>query len=246
MRQDLRFFALVLAATNSWIDAWAPPVVSSFSGRRAGSTGHASATCRYQHLFKGAPNGLERRKLCYREPGSTVLWSEGSNENDDTANLDEEGPDGEGTNALEKKYKPAHMGGRRKRKRRDYVAATNDSNDSLKKKFTKWATILAPILLLWVLFKSLFFGSDPSYVYYQSSVYESRSYGADGRVDTSRKESFRSNIPGLVEGRRLQENNDNKGSSSSYLLRQNPDESFEQELDSMMQIQKSMLRDFFP
>lgn len=76
-------------------------------------------------------------------------------------------------------------------------------------------------------------GSDnPSYVYYQSTVYESRSISSDGKVERIRRESMKSNIPSLISGDRLIEtdgsdyNRDDTGSSSSssskkssYLLR---------------------------
>ena len=240
MHQDFLLFGFVfvLEVTNS--NAWAPPetVSSSFSRRHAPRKGQY-ATWRYQHSFKGAVP-IEGRKP-YRE-FATLLLSD-SNEND--ATRPDEDPDKDVTNTPKKKYTSARMGGRkRKIPRRDSLGKKDDKDDNLKK-FTKWATVLAPILLLWVLIKSLLFGgssSEPSYVYYQSSVYESRTYGADGRVDTSRKESFRSNIPSLIEGKRLQQ--EPRG-SSSYLLQQNPDESFERELDSMLQLQESIVRDFF-
>jgi hypothetical protein len=60
--------------------------------------------------------------------------------------------------------------------------------------------LLSGVLL--VLLKGILFDNvsgDPSFVYYESSVYESLTYGTDGRVETSRRESFRSNIPSLME-----------------------------------------------
>ena len=41
-------------------------------------------------------------------------------------------------------------------------------------------------------------GSSPSYVYYESSVFETRVVGTDGQIQTSRKELIKSNIPELV------------------------------------------------
>lgn len=63
----------------------------------------------------------------------------------------------------------------------------------------QWA---APILFTVLLFKFLFSGLFPSssnYVYYSRSVYQSTTYMRDGNVETKRKETFQSNIPGLVE-----------------------------------------------
>lgn len=80
------------------------------------------------------------------------------------------------------------------------------SNDTEKPGLTTgWVISFAvPIVALWLLAQVLFGGGDnanqSNYYYYQSSVYQSRVYGSEGRVDTSRKESVRSNIPGLIDG----------------------------------------------
>ena len=42
-------------------------------------------------------------------------------------------------------------------------------------------------------------GGDGGVVYYSSRVYQSTTYSRDGRVETTRKEDFRSNVPGLAE-----------------------------------------------
>jgi hypothetical protein len=55
-----------------------------------------------------------------------------------------------------------------------------------------------------IVFGQLFNFNAPSYVYYQSSVIESRILGFDGNVQTSRKETFKSNIPDLVRERQKQ------------------------------------------
>lgn len=59
-----------------------------------------------------------------------------------------------------------------------------------------------PLLLSAFLLRFVFGGLFPSsgnYVYYSRSVYQSITYARDGNVETKRKESFQSNIPGLVE-----------------------------------------------
>jgi hypothetical protein len=61
-----------------------------------------------------------------------------------------------------------------------------------------------PLLLVW-LFLQMLIGviggsnSSMSYSFYQSSVYESRTYTSDGKVETKRQESSWSNLPSLVE-----------------------------------------------
>jgi hypothetical protein len=72
-----------------------------------------------------------------------------------------------------------------------------------------------PLLAAWLFLQMLFGGiggliSPGSYVFYQSSVYESRVYTPDGKVETKREESFRSNVPSLLE-RRVE-----SGQSSPY------------------------------
>jgi len=108
-----------------------------------------------------------------------------------------------------------------------------------KKSFPWWS--IPAILLTLLLFKRIFFGAgDPSFVYYESSVYESSVYRGDGRVETSRKESFKSNIPSLVEDqqrrRQIQQNDDASSPAIQRLLEQTSSEedSIMQDMDRMM------------
>jgi hypothetical protein len=111
---------------------------------------------------------------------------------------------------------------------------------------------LVPFLVLLLLTRfifSFFFAkpdSSPSFVYYQKTVYESSSYNsASGKVERTRKESFRSNIPSMISGQKL-----NKGDSSedgkqisSLILEQYPDEAFDRDLVQFFP--RSILDDFF-
>jgi hypothetical protein len=58
---------------------------------------------------------------------------------------------------------------------------------------------IIPLVAFWIALQALFGGSSsspPSCVFYQSSVYESRTYGFDGQLQTTtRKESVKSNLP---------------------------------------------------
>jgi hypothetical protein len=125
------------------------------------------------------------------------------------------------------------------------VASGNDSLHELTKKW-RVLFIIAPLLFFGWLFQSILPSSPPSsMVYYQSSVYESRVLGPDGKMETARKESFRSNIPSLLENeRRLQQD---KGSSSSLIEQRNDyDSSFDREVDSMIRrMDRSLWDDFF-
>ena len=108
---------------------------------------------------------------------------------------------------------------------------------------SSWFRAGVPLVAILFLLKTLFgslFGNGSDYVYYQSSVYESRVYTPDGRVETARKESVQSNIPSLMDGKQLRD------SSSQYLLRDSPDRDFDRELDTMTkQFQQSIFDKFF-
>jgi hypothetical protein len=95
------------------------------------------------------------------------------------------------------KNTPGRAGGRAPRKARIIKPRRAEGLATLTKSF------LLPLLGLYLVFRlllgSLFSSPSSSFVYYESSVYESRTYSADGKVETSRKESVRSNLPGLVE-----------------------------------------------
>jgi hypothetical protein len=61
--------------------------------------------------------------------------------------------------------------------------------------------LLLPLLSLWVLFQVVSWSVPPrsSFVYYQSSVYESRVMGVNGQLETTRKESVKTNVPNLLK-----------------------------------------------
>ena len=103
---------------------------------------------------------------------------------------------------------------------------------------------LAIPLLAALLFLQMLFGgiggliSPGSYVFYQSSVYESRVYTPDGKVETKREESIRSNVPSLLEkqvesGRSSSYRSKDYSSPSSQLMDEANDE-FDRALKDMM------------
>jgi hypothetical protein len=57
-------------------------------------------------------------------------------------------------------------------------------------------------------------------------------------VETSRKESVRSNVPSLLNQKQLRDQ------SSSYFLQEAPDDEFDREFDAMMRFQRSIFDDF--
>ena len=111
-------------------------------------------------------------------------------------------------------------------------------------------TFAAPLVALWVLSRLLFGGGESStdYYYYQSSVYQSSVYGPDGRIDTSRKESVRSNIPELVDKKSRQRVLPSS-SDGTFDYERRADDEFDrlldQEIESMMRMQRNFLNDFW-
>ncbi len=109
--------------------------------------------------------------------------------------------------------------------------ATSESSSGI----VDFAKKAIPLLILLSLLKGLFgflfgrgAGSDQSYVYYQSTVYESRTYNADGEMERIRKESVKSNVPSMING------NKQEGDVKSLYLQQS-DEQFDRELDRIIQ-----------
>ncbi len=116
-----------------------------------------------------------------------------------------------------KKFSTARIGGRRPKKQ-ELKREDNNKNDG-PFAFIRQAAIpiLFVALFLRLLFGNLFGGSNV--VYYSSTVYQSTTYSRDGNIETRTKESFKSNIPGLVEKRaneRSQGRNDNSAMRGSY------------------------------
>lgn len=112
-------------------------------------------------------------------------------------------------------------------------------------------TFALPIAIVWILGQVLFGRGDTSsdYYYYQSSVYESSVYGSDGRVDTARKSSVRSNVPGLIDRSETQQKPLPAERNSIVNYERRADEDFDkildQEIESMMRLQKGFMNDFW-
>ena len=112
------------------------------------------------------------------------------------------------TNPARKKISVARAGGRKRKggRKQKPKSVTKDAEDS-GGIFSTIQQLLLPLFLVSLILKLLFgflFGgnSNPNVVYYSSSVYQSTTYTRDGNVETTRKESFNSNIPGFVENAR--------------------------------------------
>lgn len=115
------------------------------------------------------------------------------------------------------KYSAARVGGRRTKKHTIQTDKTNTTHGL----FAIIRQLAIPILLvsifLRLLFGNLSGGTNPNVVYYSSRVYQSTTYSRDGNIETKRKESFESNIPGLVEkARERSQKSVNSATRGSY------------------------------
>jgi len=121
--------------------------------------------------------------------------------------------------------------------------APDTDEDTKPPRKRRWGFIAVPILAVLLMFNVLFGaggGGGSNYVYYQSSVYESRVVMPDGRIDTTRKESIRSNVPALLEGK--QSRDGDVSSFSSGDLRDQADDAFDMEIDTLMRFERGFQR----
>ena len=147
-----------------------------------------------------------------------------------------------------------HIGGRRKNVRKSNTVSTNlkATMDNILSKHRKVLLWLASAAFLWIFFFSRLFGgtgASPNYVYYQSSVIERRVVGPDGNVETSRKESFQSNLPDLVRQQR-QNSQSAKDINEAELRRldeqfRKSDEQMSRSLDFLFDTERKFLLDEF-
>ena len=108
-----------------------------------------------------------------------------------------------------KKYSTARAGGRRAKKKDKIKLEREVKTTGLFQK------VVVPIVMIALLFRVIFgslFSGGSNVVYYSSTVYQTSTYSRDGKIETKTKESFQSNIPGLVE-RAKSISRENDGSS---------------------------------
>ena len=184
----------------------------------------------------------------YNLPSLTLLSVDGS-KYDDLGSVDGEGQvpraDTRISATPQKKSVRRHsrVGGRQRRREKQQPE-NHVSSGSGDDKGRNW--VMAGLLLALVVTLSNLFGggnneSNPSYVYYQSTVFESTVIRENGRRETSRQESFRSNLPELV---RQQQRQDDSRTAAQRLLPE-ADQETEIILNGAMEMQRRMLNDFF-
>ena len=99
-----------------------------------------------------------------------------------------------------KKYTMARAGGRRPRF--DQKSRSNQLDVVKERIFSLIGDFGLPFLIMTVALRLIFGGGstdNPNVVYYSRSVYQSSLYTKDGKVETTRKENFQSNVPELVK-----------------------------------------------
>mmetsp|Transcript_9778 Transcript_9778/g.14300 ORF Transcript_9778/g.14300 Transcript_9778/m.14300 type:complete len:225 (+) Transcript_9778:86-760(+) len=141
-------------------------------------------------------NSTERRRRSgIFQWGGSQARSSSNNEND--------GGDDDANNNNNNKSelkKGARFGGRARRRMWSRTAPSTPKSASTPplKKINRFGcgSLIGVVLLLSIL-KSLLFGGGGSYTYYESSYFESRSYDRNGQIQTTRKESVRTNIPNV-------------------------------------------------
>lgn len=112
---------------------------------------------------------------------------------------------------------------------------------SKRRKRTFWPILALTLLILLKVYLGSQTSPSAGFMYYESSVYESRTIGANGKVESIRKESVRSNIPSLMEKRSLYGSSSLPSESSVDI----PNSKFNNDLESVMNIQDSILKDLF-
>ena len=186
--------------------AWLPAYLSPYRGR-ADTQGspirpsHAPLSRHYSRPFISSYhlNNHAKNKI------------DSSDDDDDDDNADMVESSASTANTKNSKSRIGPLGGR---KRKKALPPKKEKKNFL----TLWN--ISGLILFLLLAKSIFldgFSANSNFAYYESSVYETRMYNSEGKLETSRKESFRSNIPSLVERQQKQQQEQNEYSSTSSL-----------------------------
>ena len=146
--------------------------------------------------------------VCMGNYGTSFWWQRWQRLN---LSLDPDGIDQDraGLEQVDKKsrvkYSSARAGGRVNRSRGnksdESVTSHGPMNDS---RLIKSVIPLVSLLLFVKLLGSMLFSGD-NYVYYESTVYQTTTRTEDGKIETTRKQNFKSNIPGLREKSNIQD-----------------------------------------
>lgn len=256
-----------VTTTEAWLHSAAPSTSSTLRQQVAGKWWNVphNTKCAQQYSV------IQTRRaasILWRQPlyssSSKNLLTVGSRLQM-TKNADS-GMESSSSSNQNRKYRFGRLGGRnnnKRRKRNQSQLMPNKTNrDNNKNGFPWWS--IPTILLTIVLFKGVLFGhswTDPSFVFYESSVYESSIYNSNGQVQSARKESFRSNIPSLVEQQRQQQQalRGTDGTATTFSFSSSSSSSLQQmeerlsaqedamvkEMDRMMRMQESILNQMF-
>lgn len=159
----------------------------------------------------------------------------------------------------DKKRSTARAGGRTSNSNRNLqpsVPLQERSSSSSNNTVMKWAKKVIPLLVLLSILKGIFgflfrFGGSNSnnVIYYQSTVYESRTYDEDGKMERVRKESVKSNMPSsMINGNKeegyRERNGISRSSGTSSYLDQNFDEELDEELENSFRKNMMIINEF--
>jgi hypothetical protein len=198
-------------------------------------------SCCQQHCSVDRISHFERPLV--RRLSLAANAQHGNSDSDEAPSSQEENASTE-TQPTRKNISTGRAGGRVSSSSRRVADARPSAGDSGSSTLSL-GKLAFPLLAAWLFLQMLFGGiggliSPGSYVFYQSSVYESRVYTPDGKVETRREESIRSNLPSLVErqatiGQSSPYQSKSKGylSPSSQLMNEADDE-FDRALKDMM------------
>jgi hypothetical protein len=228
-------------------------ITLSVPDRISAFTGLISDLNRQKHLKNAAEKRYqENERIVFRKHTQQLYMESGGINADATKSNVEHQSDAKSPMRVRR------IGGRRKTKSRSH-GKSSILTKSLRNVLTstqdnrrKFVLYIASAALICVMFLSrLLDGSSPSpnFVYYQSSVIERRVVGPDGTVETSRKESFKSNLPDLVRQQRqntqtVKEMNEVDTRRFEEEFRKN-DEQMRRSLDSLLDFERKFLLDDF-
>mmetsp|Transcript_23472 Transcript_23472/g.42391 ORF Transcript_23472/g.42391 Transcript_23472/m.42391 type:complete len:283 (-) Transcript_23472:2349-3197(-) len=192
------------------------PLVASAFEPHVGRNNHIIS------FLSGKKNSPQKKNISGYESHLTALSGQNPEDNPSSEEGDQ---NTDAPTQANRKYTMARAGGRRPR---THSKSRNNNTENTKSGddggiFSVIRRQALPFFLLAVIVKLLqgIFGgndtSNPNVVYYSSSVYQSTTYSRDRNVETTRKENFQSNIPGLVEKAKDYSKNEKEMGDNRYM-----------------------------
>ena len=221
------------------------------SSRRCG--GHIATP--YTFLNNNRCVSFDNNQLTKSYHKKMTLWSKISDDDmgDSSSSSGDNNKDG---GKGDKKRSTARAGGRTSNNRKlQSSVPLQESSSPSNNTVMGWAKKVVPLLVLLSILKGIFGflfgfgGSNSNVIYYQSTVYESRTYDADGKMERVRKESIKSNMPSsMINGNKKEGYRERDGTSrssgTSLFLDQNFDEELDKELENSFRKNMMIINEF--